>query len=199
MFRRTGLLTSLALLIAVSITGCAGGPIAQQIASSVATQAADKVVGNIVDERLRLEREPRSVTLKDIDPDPDTVKLLTMQFRESEEPQMVVEPLPAYVEIENGKSGLASSRLVSVEVLNLVIGQEKLAVFERSLQNGSPLLPPPTAWRDWQLATGNLQGHRSTQLYFLIPPDFGKVLSGDLAIVEIATTGGLHIARHRAN
>lgn len=191
--------TSIAALLAVMLSGCAGGPIAQQIASSVATRVADKVVGDMVDEQLRKEREPRRIDIMNTEPDPYLGKFLTMQFADPQQAQVVVEPLPSHVELENGKTGITSSRLVSVEVLNLIIGQEKLAVLERSMQNGSTILPAPMEWRDWQLAAGNLQGHAETQLYFLVPPDFGKVRSGDLAIVEIANVGGLHIARYRAN
>ncbi len=181
------------------LPGCAGGPIAQQIASSIATRMADKVVGDMVDEQLRKEQEPRHIDLMNTEPDPYLGKFLTMQFADPQETQAVVEPLPTHVELENGNASITSSRLVSVEVINLIIGQEKQAVLERSLQNGSTILPAPIEWRDWQLAAGNLQGHTEKQLYFLVPPDFGKVRSGDLAIVEIANVGGLHIARHHAN
>ena len=181
------------------LSGCASGPLAQQLASSIATRVADKVVGDMVDEKLRQEREPPRITLMNMEPDAYVGKFLTMQFPEPEPVLATIQPLPEYVEIENGNATIPSNRLVSVEVINLVLGQEKLDVLERSLQHGSSILPALPEWHDWQLASGALQGHANTQLYFLIPPDFGKVRSGDLAIVEIANVGGLHIARHRAN
>jgi hypothetical protein len=187
------------LLVSAMLAGCAGGPIAQQIASSIATRVADKMVGDAVDAQLKREREPRHIDIMNTEPDPYLAKFLTMQFPDPEPAQVVIEPLPEYVEIENGNSSITSGRLVSVEVLSLVMGQEKLNVFERSMQNGSKLLPAPMEWRDWQLAAGSVMGHSEKQLYFLVPPELGKVHSGDLAIVEIANVGGLHIARHRAN
>lgn len=191
--------TFVALLLAAVLSGCAGGPIAQQIASSIATRVADKIVGDMVDDQLRKEREPRHIELMNTEPDPYLGKFLTMQFPDPEPAQIIVEPLPPQAEFVSAREGTHSSRLVSVEIWNLIIGQEKQAMLERSLQNGSTILPSPLAWRDWQLATGSLQGHADAQLYFLVPPDFGRVSSGDLAIVEIASVGGLHIARHRAD
>jgi hypothetical protein len=191
-------------IAALLLTGCMGGPIAQQIASSIATRVADKVVGDAVDEQLRKEREPRHIDLMNTEPDPYLSKFLFSQFAEPEQPQMIIEPLPSNAgqvdaEPSNGQPRANSSRLVSVELLNLIIGQEKQAMLERSLQKGSTVLPTPIEWRDWQLATGNLQGHAESQLYVLIPPSFGRIRSGDLAVVEIASVGGVHIARYRAN
>lgn len=196
---QTALKIAITSLLAVMLPGCLGGPIAQQIASSIATRVADKVVGDMVDEQLRKEREPRRIDIMNTEPDPYLGKFLTMQFPDPQQAQVIVEPLPPQAGNEYEQPSAHSSRLVSVEIWNLIIGQEKQAVLERSLQNGSTVLPPPKAWREWQLATGSLQGHAGSQMYFLVPPDFGKVSSGDLAIVEIANVGGLHIARHRAN
>ena len=179
------------------LSGCLGGSIAQQVASSIATRVADSAVGNMVDEQLRKDREPRHIDIMNTEPDPYLGKFLTMQFPDPEQTQAIVEPLPAYVEVENGKSSISSSRLVSVEILNLIIGQEKQAVLERGMQNGSTILPAPAEWQHWQLAAGSLQGRTDSQLYVLIPPDFGRISSGNHAIVEIASVGGLHIARHR--
>lgn len=191
--------TAVAILLAVALSGCMGGPIAQQIASSIATRVADKVVGDMVDEQLRKEREPRRIDLMNTEPDPFVGKFLTMQFPDPQPPEIVIEPLPTQAALSYAQPNAHASRLVSVEIWNLVIGQEKQALLERSLQNGSTILPSPMEWRDWQLATGSLQGHTDAQLYFLVPPDFGRISSGDRAIVEIADTGGLHIARYRVN
>ncbi len=188
-----------ALFGALLASGCASGPVGQQIASSIATRVADKVVGEIVDAELRREREPRNIVLKDTAPDPYYAKFLLAQFPDAPPEEAVVEPIPNHVEIEQGNAPMPASRLVTVEVVNLVIGREKQAVLERSLRNGSDILPEPVAWRDWQLASGSLPGHAGAQLYFLIPPEFGRMHSGDTAIVEIAHVGGLHIARHRAD
>ena len=190
---------SAALLLVAMLTGCAGGPIAQQIASSIATRIADKVVGDAVDEQLRKDREPRHIDLMNTDPDPYLSKLLFSQFPDPEQPQAIIEPLPPRAERDDGQPRANTSRLVSVEIWNLIVGQEKQAMLERSLQKGSTVLPTPVEWRDWQLATGNLQGHAENQLFFLIPPNFGRISSGDLAIVEIASVGGVNIARYSPN
>lgn len=187
------------LLATAMLSGCASGPVAQQIASSVATRVADKVVGEIVDAQLRREREPSNIVLRDTEPDPYYAKFLLAQFSEIPQGEALVEPIPPHVELEYGKATAPSSRLVTVEVVNLVVGQEKQILLERSLRNGSTILPSPMEWRHWQLASGSLPGYSETQLYFLVPPDFGRMHSGDSAVVEIAHVGGLHIARHRGH
>jgi hypothetical protein len=180
----------------VGMTGCVTGTLAQQIASTVATQAADHVVSNIVDEQIRKEREPPHIELKNTEPDPFTVKFLTMQFRDPPPAEAIIQPLPEYVGVEFGDARTPTSKLVSVETLNMVIGEEKLALLEHSQQRGSTILPPPAEWRKWQLASGYIPGHSDTPLYFLVPPDFGRLNSGDHAIIEISSVGGLHIARY---
>ncbi len=186
------------LLFAALGSGCAGGPLAQQIASSIATRMADKVVSDIVDEQLRKEREPPNIILKDMGPDPYMAQMLLMQFPDNPPPQTVVEPLPAYVPLQFGDARVPTSRLVPVETWNLIIGQEKQAVLERSLRNGSTILPDPVEWSRWQLATGALEDQGKSQVNFLVPPDLGRLNSGDHVIVEITNTGGLHIARYRS-
>lgn len=188
-----------ALLAALLVSGCAGGPIAQQIASSLATRVADHVVGEIVDAQLERERQPRNFVLKDTEPDPYLGKFVMMQFPDAPETKPLVEDIPVYVNYEQGKDKPPVSRLVTVEVISLVVGREKQDLLERSRRNGSTILPEPVEWRDWQLATGSLSGRDGAQIYFLVPPDFGRMRTGDAAIVEIAQMGGLHIARYRAN
>ncbi len=188
-----------ALLQTALLSGCLGGSVAQQIASSVATQAVDHAVGSVVDAQLRQERELRPINMKNTEPDPFVAKFLFMQFPDPEAVQVVIEPLPPQARLIDTQPNIDSNRLVSVEIWNLVIGQEKQAILERGLQNGSTVLPPQSAWDDWQLATGSLQHQTSPLLYFLLPPDFGRVSSGDLAIIEIAKLGGVHMARYRTN
>lgn len=153
----------------------------------------------MVDAELRREREPVNIVLRDTEPDPYYAKFLLTQFPDAPKTEMIVEPLPSHVELEQGRTSVPANRLVTVEILNLIIGKEKQLALERSLLNGSTVLPTPVEWRDWQLAAGTLPGHADSQLYFLIPPDFGRISSGERAIVEIAGTGGIHIARYRAN
>ncbi len=179
------------MLVALLVSGCAGGPIAQQVASSVATRVADHVVGEIVDAQLERERQPRNYVLKDTEPDPYLGKFVMMQFPDPPESKAIVEDIPAYVHYEQGKDKPPISRLVTVEVISLVVGREKQDLLERSRRNGSTVLPEPVA--------SCQSGRDGAQIYFLVPPDFGRMRTGDAAIVEIAQMGGLHIARYRAN
>ncbi|OIQ83027.1 hypothetical protein GALL_351740 [mine drainage metagenome] len=190
--------TFAAILLAATLSGCLGGSIAQQVSSTIATQAADKVIGNVIEQQASKAQEPPHVELMNMAPDPFMVKFLTMQFPDPPTPQAIVEPLPAEARLGDAQPAPNANRLVPVELLNLVIGEEKQAVLERGLQNGSAILPPPAEWPKWKLATGALQGSADAQLFVLLPPDFGRVGSGTRVIVEIADTGGIHIARYRA-
>ena len=140
------------------LSGCLGGSLAQQVASSVATQSADQVVGNLVDDQLRREREPRQGKLANMEPDPFVTKFLLMQFPDPAPSAVIIEALPDEARQGNPPAAHQASRLLAVEVWSLVIGQEKQAVLDRSQQNGSTILPPPADWPQWQLAIGSLHG-----------------------------------------
>ncbi|PPD15197.1 MAG: hypothetical protein CTY27_05815, partial [Methylotenera sp.] len=84
---------------------------------------------------------------------------------------------------------------------------------------GATSLPKPREWKLWQVATGKIKAEanhskvkhsevnqseatlkQNQQLItFLIPPEFGKLPSGSLTLVEIANAGELNIARYKVN
>ncbi|MDO9366715.1 MAG: hypothetical protein Q7T58_10360 [Methylotenera sp.] len=49
---------------------------------------------------------------------------------------------------------MPESKLVSVEVWNLLIGDEKQSVFEKAKLQGSTIIPPKEEWSQWQIAVG---------------------------------------------
>ena len=192
--------TALALTF-VTLSGCVGGPIAQQIASSIISQTADNYTSNKYDEYLLNKAKERpNIVLKNTEPDRYWAAFVTSGFAEA--------PVTPVVDNASKKSDSSmaeksehteSSRLVCVEVWNLLIGQEKISVLEKAQLLGSTQLPKPEEWANWQVATGALETDSKRTITFLIPPDFGKFVSGERAFVEISDVGGLHIARHLAN
>lgn len=185
------------ILLLPTLAGCMGGTLGQQLARSLVIQGADKVTELAVDAQLTEAAKPRQYSLKGTEPDPYLAAFLLAQIPEIK-PEIIVEPLPDSSVPVPEQQGIRSSRLVKVEVWNLIVGREKHTMLQRSLSRGSAVLPAPVEWSEWQLAAGGLENHQSTPLYFLLPPHFGRVKSGDKAIIEIAGAGGLHVARHRA-
>lgn len=93
----------------------------------------------------------------------------------------------------------AESRpLVRVEVLNLLVGDEKQSVYEKARLLGALNLPLAREWPRWYVATGRIDNGNKL-ITFLIPPDVGKPKSGAKAVVELAGTGDLNIARYQEN
>ncbi|HSH73086.1 MAG TPA: hypothetical protein VK974_08535 [Methylophilaceae bacterium] len=192
--------TALALTF-VTLSGCVGGPIAQQIASSIISQTADNYTSNKYDEYLLNKAKERpNIVLKDTEPDRYWAAFVTSGFAETPVTTVVddASKKPDSSMLEKSEH-TESSRLVCVEVWNLLIGQEKISVLEKAQLLGSTQLPKPEEWANWQVATGALETDRKRTITFLIPPDFGKFFSGERAFVEISDVGGLHIARHLAN
>ena len=184
----------------VTLSGCAGGPIAKQIASSMGTRVADNVTASIVETQERKDEEARhNIVLKDTPPDPYWIAFITSGFSPV---TPIAEPLPADVQANQSSETTPAaqvSRLVQVELWNILTNEEKLAVLERSSQLGATDLPPKSEWPQWKMATGGLENQKGTTIFFLIPPDFGRINSGDKAVVEISSLGGLHFARYRLN
>ncbi len=78
-FRYIALLAALCLL-----SGCLGGTVAQQIARSIATSIADKAVAKAMDvDEGSSNREPKSITLKDTQPDDVWLAMATSGFPRS--------------------------------------------------------------------------------------------------------------------
>lgn len=145
----------------------------------------------------------------------DAYKLAFINAR-FEEVKPIAEPLPTEsVEIETPVAVVQSSQLVPVELFNLLIGEEKAAVYTKAQLLGATSLPKLREWKLWRVATGMIKTSNTKNpatriqdqdpdqnqqiITFLIPPDFGKLPSGSTALVEIASPGELNIARYKIN
>ena len=112
--------------------------------------------------------------------------------------KIIFDPLPQYSP-DNFDSikGIKTSQLVLVELVNLLIGEEKNAVYEQARLLGALGLPHQREWKNWLVASGVIQPNKKT-IIFLIPPQFGKLPAGSLAMVELATAGELNVVRYKA-
>jgi hypothetical protein len=217
---------------AITLSGCLGGPIVQQLASSLLTRSMDRITNNAYEAKQRDEKlaAERSHVLKDTPPDPYYFAFATAGF---ETITPVIEPVPTTGSTTPDKKiGVATSiasnaispnpnstitssisqpagnpgsvyssahitRLVRVEIWNLVIGDEKNEILEKARLLGEPL-PPKTEWGNWKVATGAAENDKKP-ITFLIPPDLGSINSGDRAVVEVTEADHLYVARYAAN
>lgn len=195
---KNNLVGFVAALIILTLSGCMGGPIAQQIASSIIMRAADKAVANSIENNLRAEEEARqNMPLPDKIPDEYWAAFLTAGFSEV---TPIEEPLPVEPLVQKSASPLPQeSRLVRVELWNVMLGEEKQSVLEKARLMGASTIPPQNEWPNWKVATGAIANEEDKPLVFLIPPDFGKVSSGQHAVVEMTGLGELHVARYPVN
>lgn len=203
---------TLVCALASLLSGCLGGTVAQHIARSIATSVADNAVANAMDVQEidtpdRFSRKPKNIILKDTTPDPYRVAFANARF---ETVKPIAEPLPEQLtETETPVALAISSQLVRVELFNLLIGDEKAAVYAKAQLMGATSLPKPREWKLWQVATGQIKTENSQNeialkqgqqlITFLIPPEFGKLPSGSVALVELASPGELNIARYKLN
>ncbi len=181
------------VLFACQLSGCVGGPIAMQIASSIATRIADHAVANALD--VQDGPSNRKVERKDTEPDDVWMAMATSGFR-TVDPN--AEPLPEVLPEDEQIQILQTNSLVRVELFNLLIGDEKIAVFEKARAVGALNLPDRKEWPRWNVATGMTEKDKKL-ITFLLPPEFGKLPSGALAVVELASPGDLNIARYKLN
>jgi len=177
------------LLPSLLFTGCMGGSVAQQIARSITTQGADKATGYVVDAQLHKEMEQNGF-LADTPPNPYRIAFMNAQFV-----TLPAEPVPTTDPIASATPTI--SRLATVEVWGIVIGEEKRLALERAQQQDWGIPSKLDERQSWQLAEGCVEGQKDNTLLFLVPPDVGKLKSGDLAIVELAAAGELNVARQR--
>jgi hypothetical protein len=196
---------ALMALAALLLTGCFGGTVAQQLARTLFIQGADKATAAAVDAHNRNERltaqyqAPNNTELDDYQ-----IIFLRSGF-EYVHPQ--IEALPqapatATVSAEPAEKVLRASKLVYVEVWNLLLGDEKQRQLEKASLQGSPLIPPREEWSQWHMAVGSVENVSSGYLQaitFLIPPEIGKMRSGTRALVELPSNGELSIARYAHN
>lgn len=192
------------LCVALLTTGCFGGTVAQQIVRTIATSVADSAVGKALeaDESRALAQQP---TIKNMPhnpaPDPYRNAMFNMAFTPI---QAISEPLPEYL-TESEETPIVilnTNPLVQVELFNLLIGNEKLAVLEKERSRGALNIPDQSEWESWQVATGKIQTpHQFTSelILFLLPPELGKLPSGSITTVEIATSGDMSIARYKSD
>jgi len=196
---------ALPALAALLLAGCFGGTAAQQLARSIFIQGADKATAAAVDAHNRNEKlaaqnhAPNNTELNDLQ-----IIFLRSGF-EYVHPQIealpqtsAIAPAPA----EPADKMLRVSKLVYVEVWNLLLGDEKQRQLEKASLQGSPLIPPREEWSQWYVAVGSVENVNSGNkqaITFLIPPDIGKMRSGDRALVELPNNGELSIARYALN
>lgn len=187
-------------ILSLTLCGCLGGTIAQQLARSILMQGADSITTAAWDAQARNEKQMiQNTPLKDTPPDPYHIAFLRSGF-EPIQPQ--IEPLPeAPIEIVNPIQIMQETKLVNVEVWNLLIGEEKQLALEKARLQGSTLIPPKAEWSQWQIAVGANKSNQSKPqpITFLIPPSIGKMHSGTKALVELSDTEELSIARYALN
>lgn len=219
-FRYIAILSAACLL-----SGCLGGTIAQQIARSIATSVVDKTMARAMDvdeDQAQSNRDPFNVARQEelaapkatlpgtashsatpqtkkpenVEVDDVTYAMATFSFKPLEP---IAEPLPEEIaEVETRVNIVQGNQLVRVELFNLLIGDEKNAVYENARLVGSTSLPPKREWQNWQVGVGAIE-HSKKVVTFLIPPEFGKLPSGAIAMVELASPGELNIARYEPN
>jgi hypothetical protein len=184
-------------IVFLSLSGCLGGSVAQQLASSFAMHAADKIAAGAIDQyELNQEVARRNVVLQNRAPDEYWAAFITSGFSPV---TPTVQPLPQNtVPQQDGSPASEVTPLVRVEVWNMLIGDEKIAVLEKARLLGANL-PPERDWPNWQIAAGALASEPDKPVLFLIPPKFGRIASGELAIVEMAGPGELNYARYALN
>lgn len=187
---------SLLTLVASLLSACLGGSIAQQIASSIATRVADKAVATALDVDDSVAPKPKEAKLpENTEPDDFWVALTTGEFRPATTATMS-EAEENEAEKEVPIQILETNPLVHVQLFNLLIGDEKVAVFQKARALGALNLPKEVEWPSWQVATGMIENEKK-MITFLIPPEFGKLPSGSQAVVELAKPGDLNMLRYK--
>ena len=211
----------IALFSAVFVlSGCLGGSIAQQIVSSIATRMADRAVANAMDvQDGPSNRKPdnsaynpyansiansnatvKNTAVQKTPPDPYQLTFVNAAFepvKATSEPLSDSRPEQAEA-VETRVAITEGNQLVRVELFNLLIGEEKNAIYEKARLLGATSLPQKREWQRWSVGTGLSQGDKKV-ITFLIPPEFGKLPSGSIAMVELASPGELNVARYKGN
>ena len=209
------------LLSAVCVlSGCLGGSISQQIVSSIATRVADRAVANAMDvQDGPSNRKPdnsaynpyansiasssapvKNTSVQNTPPDPYQLAFVNAAFepvKATSEPLSDSRPEQAEA-VETRIAITEGNQLVRVELFNLLIGEEKNAIYEKARLLGATSLPQKREWQRWSVGTGLSQGDKKV-ITFLIPPEFGKLPSGSIAMVELASPGELNVARYKGN
>lgn len=180
--------------IACLLSGCLGASIGQQVMQSILLHGADKATASALDTHARNEAIQAKKNAKI---DPYTIAFMNAKFEEVK-PQ--IEPLPenSVIEEENTLPLMQANKLVPVEIWSLLAGIEKLSVFEKARLQGATEIPAKSEWDQWQIATGATKNSEQP-ITFLIPPEMGKMRSGEKAMVELLPASELSMARYSLN
>lgn len=149
-------------------------------------------------------RVPLKTTQNNTQPDPYQTAFMNAAF---EPVKAIAEPLSdskveQAVEVETRIAITECNQLVRVELFNLLIGDEKNALYEKARLLGATSLPQKREWQKWGVGIGAfiIDGQNDKKIItFLIPPEFGKLPSGSIALVELASSGELNVARYKDN
>jgi len=181
-------------LSAAALCSCFGGSIAQQVVGSLLLKGADQATAIALDvESPKPQPAMQKTPYQALAADRYSIAFLNSGFAAL---AIKVEPLPKPATAEDmANENLEATKLVQVEVWNLLIGTEKQQVLEKAIRLGMPGIPAEAEWRQWRVAIG-ASAHDKQALTFLIPPDMTKVHSGAQAWVELATAGELNMARY---
>lgn len=186
----------LAALGCLMLGGCMGAPIAQQLLSSAVMHSADSIMSDAYEAQQHEAINNR--VLHDAAPDEYWASFVSAGFQKI---SPLEEPLPvAEADIEEAapSATIQASPFVRVEVWNMLVGEEKLSVLEQAYALGNTELPPKQDWTKLHVAIGAMPGREDQPFVFLVPPDLGKLQSGQKTIIELDNAGGLNIARYAA-
>jgi hypothetical protein len=173
------------------LSGCLGGPVAVQIARSIATNIADKSVAKAmdVDEKPNVTQPAINQVLLNNGNDPYMNAVLDMEIVK---PTIEQEPIA----ITEASLVLESNPMVKVEFYNLLTGVEKNALVGKAQTINKEAFLDSNA-NLWNVGVGAIKNsHHTQEVIFLIPPEFGKPASGSTATVEINTKSQINIARY---
>jgi len=181
-------------LSATALCSCFGGSIAQQLVSSLLLKGADKATAIALDvESPKPQPAMQKTSYQALAADRYSIAFLNSGFAPL---AIQVEPLPKPAVAEDmARENLEVTKLVQVEVWNLLVGTEKQQVFEKATRLGMPGIPAEADWRQWRVAIG-ASAHDKQTITFLIPPEMTRVHSGAKTWVELATAGELNVARY---
>jgi hypothetical protein len=190
-------LIALSLLVGL-LTGCMGGPIARQVAQSLAMRVADNALDQALQQSAPAPPQHQTNQLlmsKSQGIDPYQAAFLRAQLRTPTPP--LNPELPKAPASDPALSAEAVvTQLSTIEIWGIVIGPEKRSMLESIRDLGIAKLPPEQQWDEWQLAEGGTTGNERPML-ILVPPEIGRMKSGDFAVVEIGATDGFYIAKDR--
>ena len=197
--RSTSRLLRAALAIGtLLLSGCFGGSVAQQLASSLAMHAADQMTAGAMESHaLGTGSERQDTILADRAPDPYWTDFVTAGFAPAT-PQIEPLPEPATAAVKPAAE-ITATPLLRIEIWNLLGGEEKRAFLEAAQLREASSLPPRSEWPQWQIAAGSVLDESARPVTVLIPPGFGRVASGERAVVELVAPAGLYYARYALN